>query len=153
MVSQHEMDIRLTHDQTQHFNAAITVPVDHIAQHIEFIIIGETGIRKETQEFVLRETLINSEGSSAVPFAHSVNRKNLDLPPVNLRFSRSHLAQNPLASEPTSFNQCFPKFKTMHFQHLFRHFCVVEPRFTSSKPSVLRLELTENLLETAHSSF
>ena len=48
---------------------------------------------------------------------------------------------------------CVSKSKTMHFRHLIRHFCVDEPRFTSSKPSVHRLELTENLLETAHFSF
>ena len=48
---------------------------------------------------------------------------------------------------------CVSKFKTMHFRHLFRHFSVDEPRFTASKPSVRRLELTENLLETAHFSF
>ena len=48
---------------------------------------------------------------------------------------------------------CVSKFETMHFRHLFRHFRVDEPRFTASKPSVGRLELTENLLETAHFSF
>ena len=71
------------------------------------------------------------------------------LTPVNLQFLQANLLKNSLVI----VLGCVSKFKTMHFQYLFRHFCVVEPRFTSSKPSVLRLELTENLLETAHSSF
>ena len=54
-----------------------------------------------------RETLINSADSSAASFAQSAFRKNLDLPPVNLRFSQSHLAQNSLASEAASFDHCF----------------------------------------------
>ena len=45
------------------------------------------------------------------------------------------------------------EFKTMHYQHLFSLFCVVEPRFASGKPSAFRLEWMENLPETAHSSF
>ena len=45
--------------------------------------------------------------SSAAPFAQSAFFDNLDLPPVNLRFSQSHLAQNSLASEAASFDHCF----------------------------------------------
>ena len=43
----------------------------------------------------------NSSAALAMPFLPSASCRNLDLPPVNLRFLQSHLTKNAFAIAPT----------------------------------------------------
>ena len=57
----------------------------------------------------------NSSAALAMPFLPSASCRNLDLPPVNLRFLQSHLTKNAFAIAPThlcgialtNFKHCF----------------------------------------------
>ena len=49
----------------------------------------------------IKEPLINSPARLAASLLRSAARENLDLAPLNLRFSRLHLTKNMLAIRPT----------------------------------------------------
>ena len=64
----------------------------------------EKSIRQPTTSFVrcyLRALPHNSSAALAMPFLPSASCRNLDLPPVNLRFLQSHLTKNVFAIAPT----------------------------------------------------
>ena len=50
---------------------------------------------------MLRALPHNSSAALAMPFLPSASCRNLDLPPVNLRFLQSHLTKNAFAIAPT----------------------------------------------------
>jgi len=51
--------------------------------------------------FVSKALPHNSSAALAMPFLPSASCRNLDLPPVNLRFLQSHLTKNAFAIAPT----------------------------------------------------
>ena len=51
--------------------------------------------------FALKALPHNSSAALAMPFLPSASCRNLDLPPVNLRFLQSHLTKNAFAIAPT----------------------------------------------------
>lgn len=54
----------------------------------------------------------NSSAALAMPFLPSASCRNLDLPPVNLRFLQSHLTKNAFAIAPTHL--CGIALELMH---------------------------------------
>ena len=74
----------------------------------------QAGICKQTASFemfhlegrcfllaLLKALPHNSSAALAMPFLPSASCRNLDLPPVNLRFLQSHLTKNAFAIAPT----------------------------------------------------
>ena len=54
MVPENKTDIRAAHHPPEHGNAAVTVPVDNVAQHIQAVGIREAGCFQETKKSVQR---------------------------------------------------------------------------------------------------
>ena len=52
MIAENEFEIRLLHDIAKQGNAAVAVPVDDVAEHIQRVRIGEVRLVKQSFELV-----------------------------------------------------------------------------------------------------